>query len=149
MLTPPQLAALKNELTADPLAIGYATMSDAAAADALNLVRATITVRRKDILPQEVLEAIDSRDFVGTPNPAHVAWFESVTQLRAMRLENDDGTETTTLGNLRRLLSSPTPQGSRARLTGVVTRQGSRAEQLFGTGAAIEHIEVAQARALP
>ncbi len=147
-LTADQLTALNTELTTDPTALGYAGKSDAEAADILNLRRASINVRRADILPAEVLEAIDSRDFEATPNTAHIAWFESVTQLRSIKLENDDGSATRALGNLRRLLQAADTQGSRARLAAVATRQGSRAEQLFGRDVVIDHLEVARARAL-
>jgi len=101
-MTPSQLLVLKTEITTDPLALGYAGKSDAEIADLLNLPRATITIRRANIAPNEVLEAIDSRDFETAPNAIHVAWFESITQLRTIRLENEDGSATRALGNLRR-----------------------------------------------
>lgn len=145
-LTQTQLVALKTEITTDPLALGYAGKSDAEIADLLNLPRATITIRRANIAPNEVLEAIDSRDFDAAPNAIHVAWFESITQLRTIRLENDDGSATRALGNLRRLLQAADTQGSRTRLAALATRIGSRAEQLLGGGVTVTHIDVADAR---
>lgn len=145
-MTPAQLTILKTEITTDPLALGYAGKSDAEIADLLNLLRATITIRRANIAPNEVLEAIDSRDFETAPNAIHVAWFESITQLRTIRLENDDGSATRALGNLRRLLQAADTQGSRTRLAALATRIGSRAEQLLGGGVVVTHIDVADAR---
>lgn len=145
-MTPEQLTILKTEITTDPLALGYAGKSDAEIADLLNLLRATITIRRANIAPNEVLEAIDSRDFETAPNAIHVAWFESITQLRTIRLENDDGSATRALGNLRRLLQAADTQGSRARLAALAKRIGSRAEQLLGGGVTVTHIDVADAR---
>lgn len=147
-LTATQLANLKTEITSDPTGLGYAGKSDAEVADLLNLPRPGIVIRRANIDPREVLEAIDSRDFEAAPNPAHVAWFESATQLRAIQLENEDGTMTRALGNFRRILQAAVTQGSRVRLAALATRTGSRAEQLFGRDTVVTHIEVAQARSL-
>src|SRR5262245_34415251 len=107
---PLTLAALKTELQTDPTSLDYAPHialgSTGALADILNLQQGSITVRRNDLTPAEVLEAIDNRDFEAAPNPAHVAWFESVTQLGRLRLVNEDGSNTRVLGNLRRILQS-------------------------------------------
>ena len=135
-LTPTQLTALRSEIINDPTALGYAphiaSGSDNAIVDVLNLPRAGITIRRDNIMPNEVLEAIDTRDFATSITTTENSWFESVTQLRAIRLSLDDGNDTVVLGNLKRLLQNPGPQGSRARIVALSNRQGSRAEQLFG-----------------
>jgi hypothetical protein len=155
------LQALKNEITNDPQTYGYAGWVAASEpeniAAALNKVRtgndgeAAITVRRSDIGPDEVLEVIDNRDFIASAslNPAHVSWFESVTQLPRIRLVKDDGSDTRVLGNLRRLLENPGAQGSRARLALVADRNGSRAEQLWGAGTVVSTQDVAMALQLP
>lgn len=143
-------AQLKTELQADPNNYGYsapyAAGDNTACATLLNQVRATITIRRDNISPAEVLEVIDNRDFETTLNPGHVAWFESVTQLPLLRLINDDGTDTRILGNLRRILQNPGPQQSRARLADIANRQGSRAEQLFGANTLLTNEDIAKAR---
>jgi hypothetical protein len=153
------LSALKTELNTDPTTLGYATDlaagSTQALANMLNLVRdgtnggPEIIVRRNDLTPNEVLEAIDSRDFELTPNAAHVAWLESVTQLARLRLVNEDGTNTRVLGNLKRILLVADTQGSRARLDAIANRQGSRAEQLFGVGTIVTSNDVTAAINLP
>lgn len=139
-------AALKTELQTDPTGLGYAGPlgrgETQVVANLLNQPRQSITIRRSNIAPQEVLEVIDNRDFVTGPNAAHVAWFESVTQLPSLRLLNDDGTDTRVLGNLRRILENPGTQGSRARLLDVANRAGSRAEQLFGTDTFIQSSDI-------
>lgn len=145
--------ALATELTTDPQTYGYAALisagSDAGLADLLNKVRdgtdgeAAITVRRADIAPNEILEAIDNRDFITSPNIAHASWFESVTQLRTIRLVNADGTNTRVLGNLRRLVNDT--QGSQTRLDAIAVRNGSRAEQLFGVSTSITADDIARA----
>lgn len=142
--------ALRAEILNDPAGLGYALHvaagSDNVIAGILNLVRASITIRRDNIMPAEVLEAIDIRDFVASPpgNPTLAAsWFESVTQLRAIRLLNDDGSNTAVRGNLNRILNDV--QGSQARILALSNRQGSRAEQLFGRNTVITDADVGTA----
>jgi hypothetical protein len=141
--------ALKNELVNDPTARGYAGKQDNACTALLNEIQAGITIRRNDIAPNEVLEAIDTRDFQTTLATAECSWFESVTQLRTLRLSLDDGSDTLVLGNLKRLLQNPGPQLSRARVIALANRSGSRAEQLFGRGTVVTDADVGAARNLP
>lgn len=157
--------ALKTELQTDPAALGYAphvaSGNAQGLADIMNwprngttaspvnaVVGAAITIRRPDISPNEVLEAIDSRDFIASPGIAHVAWFESVTQLRSMRLVDDAGVDTRVLGNLKRIVNN-TPQGSQSRLNTLASRVGSRTEQLFGAGIELTHSDIGTALGLP
>ena len=158
-------AALKTELQTDPVGYGYAphiaSGNDLALADMLNLVRTgsnggpAITVRRSNIPVNEVIEAIDLRDFAATPqgvdNAANAgSLFSSMLQQSqgTLRLINDDGTDTRNLGNLKRLLKQSGDAGfqsSRDRVVAIANRQGSRAEQLFGPGAAVTHADIATA----
>lgn len=136
---------LKTEIQTDPTARGYAGKEDNAIAALLNEVQAGITIRRDNIMPNEILEAIDIRDFNATNStqPA-CSWFESVTQLRAIRLLNDDGSNTKTRANLNRMLDDT--QGSQTRFNAIQNRQGSRAEVLFGRNTLITDQDVAIAR---
>jgi hypothetical protein len=155
------LTVLRTELLTDPNAYGYAEYvadgSDQATADLLNAVRdgvtvprpgkpigAAISVRRADITPSELLEAIDSRDIAASPAASLLAWFQSVTQLAQIRLLNADGSNTRVIANLQRLITLDTNL-SRTRLTAIASRAGSRAEQLFGTGTRVEWSDVATA----
>jgi len=137
---------LKTEITTDPQALGYAGKSDSECADILNLIRATIIIRRDNIMPFEVLEAVDNRDFDTLITAAQIGLLQALAGQRALRIINDDGTDTRTLGNLRRMFQNPGPQGTRARLVDMANRDGSRAEQLFGTNTFITPSDVAQAR---
>jgi hypothetical protein len=153
-IIPFTLAALKSELTLDPAAIGYNSNNDVtnqnwlALKSKINAVKQTIDVPRIDIAPSEVLEAIDIRDLtvpgsVTQPTLA-CSWLESLTQMPTVRVQKDDGTDTTVLKNLKLLLVGA-GQGSQARLTALSTRKGSRAEQLFGTGFTVSEPNVADA----
>jgi hypothetical protein len=158
------LARLKTELTTDPRGYGYAgpiaTGSDQSTADLINTVRdgtnppanptaaggvasGLVTVRRSNIAATELLEAIDTRDFVTGVTTIQASWFESITQAPTIRLMNDDGTNTRVLTNLIRLLNNT--NGTQTRLTAVATRPGSRAEELFGTDQTVSPDQVAHA----
>lgn len=141
--------ALKAELVNDPTARGYAGKEDNVCTALLNEIQAGILIKRTDITPNEVLEAIDTRDFTSTNSASENSWFESLTQLRMIRFSLDDGSDTVVLGNLKRLLANPGPQGSRARVIALSTRAGSRAEQLFGRNTVVTDADIATARQLP
>lgn len=145
--------ALKTEIQTDPLGYGYAGYLAAHepenVAAALNKVRdgtdgkPTIQVRRLDVAAIEVLEAVDTRDFVASPNALQASWFESITQNATIRLANTDGTQNRIKNNLDRILNDT--QGSQTRLNALAKRNGSRAEQLFGPGAVVTTADVAAA----
>lgn len=152
-LTPAQITTLRTELTNDPRAYGYAPLvavgNDPAVADLLNLVRPTITVKRIDCTPVEILEAIDIRDFAATPTgvnniPMVQSWLESVTQFSKLRLTADNGNKTLIRKNIDRLVNDT--QGSQTRLDAIAVRIGSRAEELFGAGITVTPDEVSSAR---
>jgi hypothetical protein len=140
---------LKNELANDPTGLGYSGQPDNVCTGIINLARVGISIRRADISPGEVLEAIDTRDFTSSNTASENSWFESLTQLTRIRLSLDDGSDTVVLGNLKRLLQNPGPQGSRARVIALSNRQGSRAEQLWGAGTLITDADIGAARNLP
>lgn len=142
------LQQLKNELTNDPTARGYAGQPDNVCTGLINAQQAGITINRADITPAELLEAIDIRDFNATnATVAACAWFESVTQYPRIRLRNDDNTNTRVRSNLNRMLDDV--QGSQTRFTALQTRQGSRAEQLWGRDTVITDADIGAARNLP
>jgi hypothetical protein len=161
-LTTAQLVALKAEVTANPgsgygFAAIYNAGNDTGLASALNFRRdgatpcpvnnvigAAITVRRPDIAAKELLEAVDTRDFINSPTVLQGSWFESITQQPTIRLVNDDGSNTTAFGNFTRILNNT--NGSQTRLAAIASRNGSRAEQLFGFGVGVSTDDIAQAR---
>ena len=133
-----QLAA---ELTQDPKSYGYGTLAaqgnDQGQADLLNLVRPEITVSRTDIRRAEVIGALV------------VADYDALTAARRdlmsaiLLLEVVDATDATLRANLGAVFGAATQ--TRANLAALAQRQGSRAEQLFGTGVRIAHQDVAKA----
>lgn len=145
------LAALKTECQTDPQALGlaapYANGADGVCAAMLNAISQSISVKRTDVRPAEILEAIHTSDFIASPTVPACSWFESLTQLPAVRMANDDGTDTMVLGNLKRLLVN-VGQGSQARLIAISSRAGSRAEQLWGPGFAVTEVNISDTRAL-
>ena len=145
---------LKAELNTDPNAYGYAPLivigSDQGLADMLNLPRAAIVMPRPDVNPLEILEAIKVTDFVPTAQQSilYGSWLESVTQYQSVRILKENGTDTRVMTNLMTLLVNGSQ--SEVRLRALASRPGSRAEQLFGVGTTVAHMDIAQAlRATP
>lgn len=150
-------AALRTELQTDPAALGYAALvasgNDAGLASLLNAPRAGIAVRRADISTQELAEAILVTDFTALPaNPTaaqlsserrYLAWLTGLLAGSAVRLLNDDGTDTPVVANLKAIFAAGT--GTHTRLVALASRQGSRAEQLWGRGATVGASDVAAA----
>jgi hypothetical protein len=153
---PISITGLRTEINNDPIGYGYAairaTGDNQALVDALNLVRTganggpAIQVKRLDINPQEVLEAVDTRDFKASPTTLEGSWFESVTQYPTIRLVAEDGTDTRIMANFKRVLQNT--NGSQSRVTALGIRNGSRIEQLFGTGSFVSLDDVRAALAL-
>jgi hypothetical protein len=145
---------LKAELNTDPNAYGYAPLiaigNDQGLADMLNLPRAAIVMPRPDVSPLEILEAIKVTDFIATGNQSilYGSWFESVTQYPSVRILKTDGSDTRLMTNMMTLLVNGSQ--SEVRLRALASRQGSRAEQLFGVGMSVGNWDIAQAlRATP
>lgn len=153
-LTPAQITALGTELTTDPRGYGYAAAtSDAAKADLVNLRRAAIRLRRADIASREIIEAVEVGDYTalpGSPTAAqlsterrYLAWFQALASIPVVRLLNPDGTDGPAIVNLKAMFGAGT--GTRTRLAALAERDGSRAEELFGAGIVVTHLEVAAA----
>ena len=145
---------LKAELLTDPNAYGYAPLiaigNDQGLADMLNLPRAAIVMPRPDVSPLEILEAIKVTDFVPTAQQSilYGSWLESVTQYPSVRILKENGTDTRVMTNLMTILVNGSQ--SEVRLRALASRPGSRAEQIFGIGTTVAHMDIAQAlRATP
>lgn len=158
-LTPAQYVALKSELNNDPRAYGYAPLrtsgSDNALADLLNLVRdgtngTAIPIRRADIASKELWEAIDVTDMTALPGAPtatqlsaerrQLAWLTGLPAIPRIRLLNDDGSNTPAVANLLAIFPA---SGTRTRLTALASRNGSRAEELFGRDVRLTDADVA------
>jgi len=145
--------ALKAELQTDPLTYGYAAAitggDDITLAGLLNKMRdgtdgeAAILVRRRDISPNELMEAIDTRDLKASPTVLEGSYLESVLQREQITLSDDAGVDSRTKDNLDRLITNT--NGSQTRLNALARRNGSRAEQLFGIETRISTDDIATA----
>lgn len=159
---PFSLDALAQEINLDPQTYGYAAFvaagNDQAVADLLNKVRtgddgeAAIAIKRPDCSPEEILEAIDVRDFPAAPTqvnsvPLAQSYLQSVTRLARVRLTLDAGGKSLVRKNIDRLVGDT--QGSQARLDAIAVRAGSRAEELFGFGTHVDSGQVAAALGRP
>jgi len=134
------LIALKTELTTDPRGYGYAPSwadgSDGILADLLNLVRPGIAVTRGLIQTWEIVAATDGGEYNALSATAKDIY---KTLVSAGVVDVNDA-------QIRTILSALFPAGSttRANLIARLTRDGSRAEELFGTG--VVHGMIASAR---
>lgn len=156
-LPPAQLTQLAAEIANDPNAYGLVAMRDAGNDDGiaavLNLPRATITVQRDDISSQEIVQAITVADFVtvgATPTAAalsserrYLAWMTMLASVPRVRLFNDNGSNGPVVENL--IAMFPAGTGTFTRLAALASRQGSRAEQLFGRNARVTNLDVSAA----
>jgi hypothetical protein len=115
----------------------YNSGADGTCVDILNRIIVGNTVRRIDIKPLEILGTIDDRDWAANLTAIQSAWFQSLTSDDVVSFQNPDGTDNNVLGNLKRMLQNPGPQLSRAAIIALSTRDGTRAEKLWGTGTVI------------
>ena len=161
-LTATQLATLKSEFINDPRNYGYkpffppalggtgSVLDSNSVAELINRIRTGsnggpgIIVKRNDVLPLEILSAIDTRDLKASPTTLESAWLESLTQLSGgapLVLFNEDDTNTLVKNNIDRLVNNA--QGSQTRVNAVGKRNGSRAEELgFPKGHQITDVNV-------
>lgn len=142
--------ALKTECTTDPTGLGlvvpYNAGEDGTVASILNLRRASIQIKRRDIAPREVFHALALADLVTNPGATSNSYLESLlTSPFELQLLNDDGTSTPVRDNVLSLLKAGA-SGTKTRLAALETRDGSRAEQLFGMGTFIQPSDIVQAR---
>jgi hypothetical protein len=108
---------------------------------------ARIDVPRPDIMPLELFQIIDVRDFGGAPGVLGGAWFTSLMRLPTIPLLTTAGVPNLIRQNLDRYISNG--NGSQTRLDALALRIGSRAEQLFGVGTVVTPTDVRTALQLP
>lgn len=144
-MTSAQLDTLRTEIAQDPAALGYAALKtkadDAALAATINLVRAGAgyVIARTDVKASEVIGAISNTDFA------------ALTQLLISKLTFlfTGGTIDVTNSNTKQILQdifSAASAPTKAAVLAVCTRQGSRAEVLFGANFTVAAFDCAQAR---
>ena len=135
------LAALKNELTIDPAALGYAAMIAAgnhnALATTLNLVRAGIAINRTIVPAYEIINATDAAEWTSA-TAAEKQRYQTIVGAGQVDLSN---------ANVRAMFQAMFGAGTttRAALMALLTRTGSRGEQLFGAGTVVTHVDILEA----
>jgi len=141
------LPALKTELTTDPTGIGYAPLIAAGnhqgIADAINLARATITVRRGVRSGIDVMNAIALADFEAATTGRQQYILALVTPVEGVDLSND-----IIRANLGSIFAAG--NATRTRLLAAADKNpASRAEQLWGINTVISTQQIGAALALP
>ena len=146
-LRPDLMDELAAEITSDPNGYGLVALRDAGndqgISDALNLVRTganggpAITVNRGTISTQELVEAVVQSEM--PTNASQRDWLIMLASGTRVRVD----TGSTARAGLLAIFGAATT--TRANLTAVSSRPGSRAEQLFGVGTQITNADVATA----
>lgn len=134
------LHLLKSELANDPQALGLVAMTDQAAADALNLVRAgaAYQINTAPVAAATFFSNLDPTEFLALTQL-------KISQLQAVFLAapinlSDPSTQGILLGIFT---ASPI---SKANVTALVKRQASRAEVVMGIGTVVSAADVHNAR---
>lgn len=136
-------AALKAEGVNDPLGLGYAvhfgTGNDQAIADLLNTPRQGATVNRTIVPAWEVVNAVVPAEYAAL-TATYRDYLTFVVSATEVQLGG---------GGVRDGLGAvfPAQSATRANLLALLTKQASRAEQLFGFGVTITPDDIAKARA--
>ena len=139
-------AALKTELTTDPNTYGYSQWVTVGScwklADLLNKTRAAIRISQKTISVEDFKEAI---------NPTEFAALTAVKRDQLIFMAQGGTVKIKGAGSramLDDIFPSATALVTNTALTALRTRDGSRAEQLFGDDVTVSADDVAKALAL-
>lgn len=137
------IAALKTEFTTDPTGLGYAAFlangSDQSLADTINLPRASIQVGNENVGAFQLIGAINHTDFA-----ALTALL--LAKLQVLLLPGFvDATNANTQAIITDLVSAASA-GTKTAVAALMTRNGSRAEQLFGNNQVVTIQQAAQSR---
>jgi hypothetical protein len=123
------LLAIKAELTNDPLNIDLDTnpAHDEDNANALNLVRSTITVKKRSLATSRLFNAVDPIEYQAL-SPQQQAWFDALLRLGQI----DPFSDTGIMDGLDDCFSAESD--SRASILAESQETGSRITQLFQAG---------------
>lgn len=141
---PVDLTALRTEIENDPNGLGYAPLmargSDADVAVLLNQKRpgAQYAVFKPDAQLKDIIEAVVAADYVAL----------TAVQVARLQLLFTGGYADCSRTNTRQILNDLFSGASASTRTGVlatISREGSRAERLFGVGTQIQHLQIAAA----
>lgn len=132
-------AALNTEITIDPESLGYAFLitdgNDQGIADLLNAVSSSWPIERDLIEAYEVIDATDAGDWTALTAAERVR-YQTITGAGQINVKST---------NVRAAFGAMFGAGTttRANLLALQSRNGSRAEILFGSGTRITHTDVA------
>lgn len=133
---------LKAELDNDPLAVGYATMSNFEAANALNTIGLTgETVAVASVTPTDLQSAVIATEYLALIEAERDLW-QALLSVERVEVRNQ---------NIRDQVTSIWAPGTTTliNLSALQTRSASRAEALWGDGAVVTQNQVEEARLLP
>ncbi len=134
-------AALKSELTTDPTGIGYAAAwangTDWQLRDLLNAIQPSITVFRG---------TIDGREIVAATTPSEFLTLTTAQQNLYIAICSASGGVDTSSNLVRSAFAAMfgANTSTRAALVAIASRNGSRAEQIFGAAVALTDIAAAR-----
>lgn len=137
-------AALKTELTTDPLGLGYVGKTDEECADLLNIVAPDNTNPEKRMLR----DSVESWEIIGaTTYGQYIGLSADQKQLYGAIIAcgHVDPSDVTIRTHFAQLFPSG---ASRTQLEALQWRWASRAEKLFGSGAVVRYWDVHRARTL-
>lgn len=132
------ISELKTEITTDPVGLGYAGKTDKEVADTMNLVRDTITIDVDRVSNEGLLAAVVGSEFMALTAEKQRGW------LAIMALDNVPVRNTNIRGQIAAIWGAATT--TRQNLLDLQTKDGSRAEAIWGDGAKVTHLDVAKAR---
>lgn len=141
------LTVLKTELVNDPGGVGYATLIAAqnwrGLADAVNLVRPGTTVTETNVRPGRLRTQMVATEYF--------ALTADQRELVRFYLSGDETIDVSPGTPIRAALSAAFPGGSSTRVNwaSLLSRDGSRAEAVFGAGVTVRYEQCRDATRLP
>lgn len=141
--------ALQSEITTDPAALGYAGKTDDQIAVLLNTIGSgtaadgkSYTIFRNDIAAKEVVQAIESADFISGTILTQLLTSKLQILLSAVPI---DATLANVRANFMGIFNGASVTTKNA-MSALAQRNGSRAEVLFGTGVTLTATDIGIAR---
>ncbi len=132
------IAALKTELTIDPLAIGYSGMTDQEAAAALNDLANGATVDVQSISTSDLQSAVDITEWDALTTNELLQW------QTMMIVEGGLPINSITKAQVQGLW--PVASATRTNIVALQTKAGTRSEVLFGADTVVTLFDVHLAR---
>jgi len=130
---PVDLVVLKTELQTDPTGLGYSIVDLAASHALLNELRVSIQIAQQMLPATDIIDATVFSELAAT----------SATEQRMYIALTGAGEVNVESANVRAAFMAIFPSGSttRANLGALQSRDGSRAEELFGEAVSLREVE--------